>query len=315
MSFLAIMPQSENEYLNLRVIKGSLEVIPDLDINVSDLNQKNKNKYKHFFNSGDGGITFKVDIIIKDTDKYKGNLVTDVLNTWIKESYIINVVSSAIDIKNVKPKTYIITKNSSRKQEYKHTTTWQLEFTTYRALTVHKYKNDNSAILNALKKTKAKTKSNTNKKKAECNKFKQCALKDLVFSKKKKDVKCVRYLQQTLKNNSLYLDGKLDGWFNTLTKKAVKQFQKKNKLKQTGKVDKKTFEKLVKLCPNGKTLKSATKSFAKKTTKKKKKSTKKKKKYYRKTRKRKTYAKKYVKRRTYPTVNRSRINTALSYMR
>lgn len=303
----AIMPQGQSKYVRLRVIKGSLEVIPDINISISDLNKKGVTKYKHFFNSGYGGITFKVDIIIKDTDKYEDKSLNSYLHQWIRDSTIINVSTNAIDIKNREPKTYLITDNSSRKQEYDHTTTWSLEFTTYKALTVHKYKNDNSRILKALKKMK-KGSSSSGKNKVECTKFKNCNIKNLVYSKKKKDVKCVRYLQQILKNNSVYLDGKIDGWYGSDTQGAVGAFQFLNKLKVTGKVDKKTFEKLNKKCGSGKTSKSSTKKKKKKTTKKKK--TSKRKKSSKKRYKKRSYRRRSYRRSSsgYQTVNRSRIN-------
>ena len=57
------------ERLPLRVVMGSLEVTPNININVTDLNKSSDGTlYKHFLNQSDYGITFKCDIIISKND-------------------------------------------------------------------------------------------------------------------------------------------------------------------------------------------------------------------------------------------------------
>lgn len=55
-----------------------------------------------------------------------------------------------------------------------------------------------------------------------------------------KGIRCVKALQTFLQSQGFYKGYKLDGWFSTYTKKAVKNIQKKYKLKTTGEWDKNT---------------------------------------------------------------------------
>lgn len=231
MSFLSVMPSGDasNGYLDLKIGKDSLEVVPDLNVNITDLNRNDKNTlYKHFFNNGFGGITFKAEITIKSDELWNNKKVTDVLNDWFTNSTILNVATNAIDIPNG---TYIITKNDSRKQNFLTSTVWNLEFTTYTALNVHKFANDNTNVLNALKKAKklttVKSKKKTKSKSTINQKLKKCNRKTLVYSKKKKAVTCVKYMQQVLYKNKFLTKKQIDGWYGPVTVKAVKKFQQK----------------------------------------------------------------------------------------
>ena len=271
MTFMAVMDfvssehSDHSKYLSLRVEKD-LDVIPGMDIAITKLNRSDNNAFNHFFNSGYTGITFKCTILIKVTDKWNNKPVVDVLQDWFKNMTPLDVVTDAINIPNGQ---YIISKNPSRKQHYRNSTEWELEFTTYTPLTLFKYKNDNTNVLNALKKNKAKKKSSSKKKN---NSLAKCNYKTLVYSKKKKVVKCVKTLQKLLKKKKYY-SGNVDGWFGKETTKAVKKFQKaynKTTVKTTttsgsdgsaivkikglnkilpinGKVDKSTFNALCKL--------------------------------------------------------------------
>lgn len=231
MVYISILNQKEvgtaGTYLDLRVIQDNgISVVPDVDINISDLNVKNNLKFKQFFNTGDGGITFKVNIIILKTDMFGNTSVTDYLKNLISNMLPISVVTDAMDIPNG---TYLITKNSERKQSYDTSTEWTLEFTTYTPLNVVKFQNDNTAVLNAINKAKQKNKK-TSKKSTKASssnyaKLKKCNYKTLKYSKQKKVVTCVKYLQKILKKNKCYA-GKIDGWFGKDTKTAVKQYQK-----------------------------------------------------------------------------------------
>ena len=259
--------------LPLKVVIGSLEVTPNVNINVTDLNFANNIQYKHFLNNSDYGITFKVDVIIgknemwrseswglflmmrtkkyQDTLKKQGAIVdnhrskfrvVNVLKTWIKNMHPLKVVTKAIDVPNG---LYIITGNSTRKQVYENYTVWSLEFTTFNPLNLAVYKNNNLAIKKALaKKSTASNKA----------KFKKCKLSSLKYSKKKKTVDCVKYMQKILfKKGCLKSKSQIDGWYGKATCKAVRKFQdmykKKYKLKVTsGKsVDKATFKAMCKV--------------------------------------------------------------------
>ncbi|WP_298521279.1 Ig-like domain repeat protein [uncultured Methanobrevibacter sp.] len=68
-------------------------------------------------------------------------------------------------------------------------------------------------------------------------------------SKGSKDKTTVKKIQRALKNNGYYLHYKgyylmIDGIYHDCTQRSVKEFQKANHLKQTGKVDEKTAKKL-----------------------------------------------------------------------
>lgn len=252
-----------SEYLPLNVVQSSgVEVTPRVNINVTDLNKKGSVLYKHFYNNTGNDITFKIDVIIKRGERWKCDLytmykgksisdvkswaVTTILKEWIRNSAPLYVVCDAIDIPNG---NYIITGNSSRKQTYDNTTVWTLEFTTFNPLNLAVYKNNNTAIKKALsKKKKAKSKA-SNK-----SKFKKCKLSSLKYSKKKKTVACVKYMQAILyKKGCLETKSQIDGWYGKVTCKAVRKFQtkykKKYKLKVTSgtKVDKATFNAMCKV--------------------------------------------------------------------
>lgn len=221
MSFMAIMDFKSSvgvgadSYLPLRVEKD-VEVIPDMDISVTKLNKVGNSRFNHFFSNGYGGITFKVTVLLKASDVWNNESIINVLQQWYENMTPLSIVTDAIDIPDGE---YIISKNPSRKQHYKTSTEWELEFTTYTPLTLFKFKNDDSRVLNALKKNKAKKKS------SKKNALSKCNYKTLVYSKKKKVVKCVKTLQTILKKKKYYT-GKLDGWFGKETTKAVKKFQK-----------------------------------------------------------------------------------------
>ena len=250
----------------LRVIRsGGFDVTPDYNIIVTDLNWGGDGvAYKKFYNKGYGGITFKINILLKEDDtwnstfyqSFKGsessefNLLS-VLKEIIRSMTPVKVVTDAIDIPDG---NYLITKNPSRKQSNDNITIWELEFTTYYPIWSTVYANDNTRVQKAIKsataKNVAKKSSSSKKASTSSSKFSKCKLTSLVYSKKKKVVDCVKQMQTILKNKGYY-KGKVDGWFGPMTTTAVKKFQKANKkkhsLKVTGKVDKKTFNALQKV--------------------------------------------------------------------
>lgn len=211
-----------SEYLSLRVDIGQgVESVPDMDINITKLNNTGGIRYNHFFSNGYAGTTFKIRVLIKSTDKWNGAYVTNQLHDWFKNMTPLHVVTEAIDVPDGE---YLISSNPTRQQNKKGFTEWDLEFTTYTPLALYKYKNNNAAVLKALKKAKAGNKSNS-KKSAVNTKLKKCGLKYLKYSKKKKTYTCVKYMQQVLQKKKLLTKAQVDGWYGPVTLKAVKRFQ------------------------------------------------------------------------------------------
>ena len=256
MSFLAVVESSSytsveesDSYLRLRVDRETgLQTIPDMDINITKLNDAEGTHFNHFFNNGSGGITFKVKVLIKETDTWNNETVLNTLNNWFIGMVPVYVVTEAVDVPDGE---YIITKNNNRQQNYKGSTIWDLEFTSYTPLNVFKFANNNSNVLKAIKSNKKKKKQASKKSKAKKatvnSKLSKCNYKNLVYSKTQKSVKCVKYMQKILYKQKLLTKKQVDGWFGSKTKEAVKKFQKKHKnLKATGKVDKNTFNVLCK---------------------------------------------------------------------
>ena len=257
MSFLQIKPRDKYQIVILSVVRGTLEVIPDVHINITDLNRSGWKRYKHFFNNGYGGVTFKCQVIFNKNARSDGvhylnkpNImlpVHELVNNWYIDATPLMISTDAMDLvdhdgnANIINDLYVITKISSKKQTSDNYSTWEMEFTSYTPLNLAEYKNDNSAVLQALNKAKE-----ANSKKALDQKLNQCVLATLKFSKKPKNVDCVKIMQQFLKKKNLLINSNPDGWYNDLTRKAVKDYQKKYKLKATGKVDAKTFKHMCK---------------------------------------------------------------------
>ena len=273
MSFMAVMDFTSSEhadassYLPLRV-KKDIDSNPDMDITVTKLNKNGNDSFNHFFSNGYSGITAKFQILLKETDMWNNKKVLEVIDGWYKNMTPLDIVTDAL---NIPPGQYIISKNDSRNQTYKGSTVWEIEIKTYTPLVLHKFKNDNSNVLKALKKNKAKKNSSKKKKNSGLAK---CNYKSLVYSKKKKNVKCVKTMQQVLYKKK-YLNKKyVTGWYHDNTRNAVRKFQKdyntkrrrkyvlkainniiwsKAKVKtakllpENGKVDKATFNALCKL--------------------------------------------------------------------
>lgn len=259
--------------LKLRVIQGDgVKVTPDDNIKVTDLKRgKNNILYKHFLNTGDGGITFKISVMIHKDEEWNevlidddgekiidSPLVTDILRQWYTEMTVLNIITDFIDIPDG---NYIITKNPSRSQSNVEYTVWELEFTTYRAINTVRYANNNSAVTNAIAKakkantkakaTKAKAKKTTKTSSSNNSKLSKCTVAQIKYSKKQKNVACVRYMQTVLYKKGYLTKRQVDGWYGPKTLNAVKKFQKKYKktynLKVTGKVDKATLKAMIKV--------------------------------------------------------------------
>ena len=183
-------------------------------------------------------------------DYYNAKLTT-LLNWFMRSGIPFMVFSDIIGINTSVP--YLITENKSRKQEYTDYSIWELTFTRWDEVNYSSFKKTNKGITKAIKKMKAKKKA---KAKAQAkakttakNNLAKCKWKTLVYSKKQKTVKCVKYLQTVLYHNNLLKKSQIDGWYGKETLKAVKKFQDKYKkkygLKPNGKINKATFYVLI----------------------------------------------------------------------
>ena len=264
---------SEYFPLKLRVVRDEkIKVTPDDNVHITDLKRGKDNiLYKQFLNSGDGGITFKISVIIHREDRWNLSLfsntgqyweidrplVTDVLKRFYNEMMVLSIVTDFIDVPNG---NYIITKNPSRTQTLDDYTVWELEFTTYRAINTVKYANNNSAVTNAIAKAKKAnaTKTTTTAKKttksssSNNTKLAKCKLTQLKYTGKKvTNVACVKLMQTVLYKKGYLTKRQIDGWYGPKTMNAVKKFQtkykKKYNLKATGKMDKNTLNAMCKV--------------------------------------------------------------------
>ena len=230
MTFFSIVPRSVGFFENmsnaikLKVIRDSgINTKPNLNINVTDMSKG----YKHFYNSGSVGITFEIRVIINKDEKINGKSLLMVLDEYIRSMTPLLIKTDAIDIPTSENDSYIIVANDSRKQEYRNHTKWDLKFMTYTPVSVFKYANNNAGVLKAIKNAKQASAKNA--------KLRNCNYKVLKYSKKKKVVPCVKYMQEILYKKKLLAKKQVDGWFGKETKAAVKKFQKaynkKNKIK------------------------------------------------------------------------------------
>lgn len=262
-------PVQKSWPMELRVIRSSgvtVNTIPNNQVNVEYLNKgENSSVYPHIYNRGSAGITFKVTVLIAKGEIWNNSFwngqdnkyefyypeVRVMLNRFYRRSMVLDITSDFIDINDGK---YVLTKLGTRKQVDDYYVSWELEFTGYKPLTNYVYKNDNTLVKKAIKSATAKKTAvkTTNSKTTSTTKsaFSKCKRSVLVYSKKKKVVDCVKKMQQILKNKGFYT-GTVDGWYGSMTVSAVKKFQKKYakkySLKQTGKVDEKTFKALQKV--------------------------------------------------------------------
>ncbi len=255
----------EELYLPLNVVlaKG-FEVEPEVDIKTTDLVRRTQDNraYKHFLNKGDGGISFKIQVLINRRDRWKitvldeagkvvvkNPLVTKVLGKIYGEMLIVSVQTDAIDVPNGQ---YIITGNKKRDQSGStEFTTWDLEFTTYYPIQSYKYKNSNAVVLKSIADANAKINADLQAAKypnqATQDKLKKCDWTKLKYSATKVVLDCVKYVQTILKQQKCFSDT-VDGWWGAYTRDGIKAFQKKYQtkynLKVTGVMDKATFDAL-----------------------------------------------------------------------
>ncbi|MEE1336317.1 peptidoglycan-binding protein, partial [Methanobrevibacter sp.] len=150
-----------------------------------------------------------------------------------------------------KTKKYAITlKDNTGKAIKKAKVTLKVKGKTYKATTNSKGKATfKIKKLNKVGTFKAVVKYNGNKYYNKVSKKVKIKVIFKTVSKGSKDKSTVRKIQQALKDHGYYLSYKgrylmVDGKFSSCTERSVKQFQRDNGLKVTGKVDQKTAKKL-----------------------------------------------------------------------
>ena len=184
----------------------------------------------------------------------KDVLVVDMLDAFIRrgELFYITTRANGINDKDL----WIITENKERTQSYDDEyTVWDLTFTKYVSFSYAKFSEEATGVTSAKKKyekakeKKAKAKALAKQKTTAKYKLKhECKASNLKYSKKKKVVTCVKYMQQILINKKCLKKEQKDGWYGKTTKNALKTFQRKYKekykCKTDGNVDKNTFKAL-----------------------------------------------------------------------
>lgn len=247
---------------------SGVDVSPDIDIVVNDL----ASGRKHFQNNTGDGDRFKIDCVFVDTAEigvrvptgesigsgweYEYYSIKEMVDYWIRNLIPLNVVTDAVDVPDG---LYVIIGNSSRKQSHKGASIWELEFMKYDEINTTTFVSTSTGVTKAIakyekakkKKAAAKKKTTTAKSKTSAkDKLKKCKLSNLKYSKTKKVVTCVKYLQKVL-NSKVKSNLIVDGWYGSSTKAAVKKFQTNNKkynLKTDGNVDQKTLNCLCGSC-------------------------------------------------------------------
>lgn len=227
--------------LPLKILSDKgVDTTPNFKVKTTDLSYG----YKNFKGNDDDTITFKVDVIIKSDDKwgymFKRNpldyegfgyhnrmRISRWLDMWMKNMTPLYVVSDAVDVPDG---TYLITKNSSRKQTYRDYTIWTLEFTTFKNLELYRYENDNAIVQSAIEALTPKTSSSSSSSSNSTSgkSLKDCKASDIKYSTSKVVTECNKLVQKKLYELG-YLccpDTNIDGWYGTVTLNAVKQFQK-----------------------------------------------------------------------------------------
>ena len=230
--------------LPLRIIRsGGIDTTRDFDLKITDLNTNQRNeKFKNFHNTGDGGIEFKVDVIINPKEswgygkqgqadfvyygvKYPARARIPVwLNFWFTNMTPLYVVSDAFDVPNGQ---YIISDTPKRNQDMDHYTRWSLEFTEYREISLHKWAPSQS-LSKYTGKTVPATAVNTNLANCDLTNFKYRREFDPNYT-----TKCNRWLRDKLYQLGFlsyedYNSGTgQSGWYGPAVLGAIKQFQKK----------------------------------------------------------------------------------------
>lgn len=222
--FMSIIPRDPSiiggvsDSIKLRVIRGDVDLKPDIKFNKVDLNTGEK----FYHNNSSPYHSFSMDILVHEDDTIGTLTVNNALDYFIRQGipFYVNTKAAAITSNAL----YLVTENSSRNQNYKEGfVKWSLTFTRYSDLKYSKFKNTNTVVKKALK-MYARSKMTPQEK------LRLCDRKQLVYSPKKKTVLCVKYLQQILYQQG-FLKGKysdvVNQWYSKQTKNAVKAYQRK----------------------------------------------------------------------------------------
>lgn len=264
--FMSILPRHTG-YINnaetgipLRVIRGGVDYKPNIKFNISTLNDGSK-VFQN--NSGWDGDSFDIKILVHSEDRINGVKVFKALNHYIRRAIPFYINTKAVGIKSTD--LWLITENKTRTQNYKDGyVEWDLTFTKYTDVVYATFKNTNEAVRKAIRvynrakeREKEKAKKEEEAKKKTTARYRlehECKADNLKYSEKKKNVKCVGYMQKILYNKGCFKNNtmsQVDGWYGKVTVEAVKTFQKKYQkkynLKVTGKVDKNTFNAFLKV--------------------------------------------------------------------
>ena len=222
--FMSIIPRDPtiiggvSDSIKLRVIRGDVELNPDIKFNKVDLNTGEK----FYHNNSSPYHSFTINILMHESDRIGTLTVNNALDYFIRHGIPFYVNTKAAAIKS--NALYLVTENSSRTQSYKEGyVKWTLTFTRYSDVNKITFKNTNKVVKKALK-MYARSKMTPQEK------LRLCDRKQLVYSYQKKTVLCVKYLQQILYQQG-FLKGKysevVDHWYSRRTKNAVKAYQQK----------------------------------------------------------------------------------------
>ena len=284
MTFFNICPRDKKyltmsvPYIPLKVIRSDgVDITPDFNVDVTELNKG----FKHFKVNTGKGDKFSVSVILKRNEKailkkdteiiFADNVdsksenidwdvltkdltqeevnVATLLNYWMRTGTPLLIQSRIMGVGSNANQLWLITENRTRKQQYDDYTVWDLTFTKYVAHSYPVFTGKSAAINKALanksKKTTSKKTTTAKAKTTARDNLKKCKLSNLVYSKNKKVVPCVKYMQVVLYGFGFLTKAQVDGWYGKVTVNAVKKFQKKFHLKWkvavTGRVDKATF--------------------------------------------------------------------------
>lgn len=241
------------------------------DVNVAEnrlfsgFDTADKTALKHLYFQGDAGITLDVTVVVRTDDVYIGEHVGDlkykdgvttvasVLQDWNRTFQVCKIVSDSPLIEN---SYYRITKCHAT-QKYHHLILFELTFVqdTYHYNTSLQTKTSMSDVNSVLDSGNASagyctttsclldggngTSVGLPAMLAQCDELKKkCGC---VNYKKSNCItsysSCVVYYQKALKQCGFYLNGRVDGLFCYLTKRATISFQEKYNLPQTGMMD------------------------------------------------------------------------------
>ena len=222
--FMSIIPRDPtviggvSDSIKLRVIRGDIDLKPDVKFNKVDLNTGEK----FYHNNSSPYHSFSITILVHKDDTIGTLSVNNALDYFIRHGIPFYVNTKAVAVTT--NALYLVTDNDSRKQSDKSGYVyWSLTFTRYSDVNITSYKNTNTVVKKALK-MYARSKMTPQEK------LRLCDRKQLVYSYEKKKVLCVKYLQQILYQQG-FLKGKysdvVDQWYSRRTKNAVKAYQQK----------------------------------------------------------------------------------------